>query len=76
MEFQPMVKRNGASNGSANAVGQTAGGSRQTRTIDDLAAEQGIGTVGSIDELAAAWPDDDRADSVDDFVRSLREWWK
>jgi predicted DNA-binding antitoxin AbrB/MazE fold protein len=48
----------------------------RARSLDELAAEQGVRPIKSIDELAARWPDDDPADSVDEFIRHLREWRK
>ncbi len=43
-----------------------------TRTIEELAAEQGASPMMSVEELRAHfWPDEE---SVDDFVNRLREW--
>ena len=30
--------------------------------------------VASVEELAISWPDDDPNDSVDEFIRQVREW--
>jgi hypothetical protein len=40
-------------------------------SIEDLAQEQGVTPIASIDELAGEWPEED---DIDDFLRSLREW--
>ncbi len=43
-----------------------------TRSIEELASEQGVSPVKSVEELRAHfWPDEE---SVDDFVDRLREW--
>ena len=43
------------------------------RSVEELAAEQGVKPVASIRDLAMDWPDDP-ADSVDEFLKQLREW--
>ncbi|HEV3138727.1 MAG TPA: hypothetical protein VGZ26_12505 [Pirellulales bacterium] len=40
------------------------------KTVEDLAREQGVGPVGSLDTLAIDWPAED---SVDDLVALIRE---
>jgi hypothetical protein len=40
------------------------------KTVEDLAREQGVGPIGSLDALAIDWPEED---SVDDLVALIRE---
>ena len=41
-----------------------------SRTVDELAAEQGVKPIQSVDELAFDWPAED---SIDDFLALVRE---
>jgi len=40
-------------------------------SIEDLAHEQRVTPVTSVDELAGEWPEED---DLDEFLRSIREW--
>jgi hypothetical protein len=74
VEFHALAGRNGSA---APANGQQAPRKNWTnRSAAELAAEQGVKPVASIQELMRDWPDDDPADSVDEFLRQLREWRK
>jgi hypothetical protein len=43
------------------------------RTIARLIAEQGVGPIDDLDELAALWPADDDPDALMNFVLSERQ---
>ena len=40
------------------------------KTVDELAREQGVKPIKSLDELAGDWPEED---SIDDFLAFIRE---
>jgi hypothetical protein len=42
----------------------------KTRSVEDLAREQGVGPIRPLDDLRGDWPDED---SIDDFLGFLRE---
>ena len=44
----------------------------QERTIEELAAEQKVEPVKSLDELAGDWPEEDSIDDFLAFVRKVR----
>lgn len=41
------------------------------RSIEELAQEQGVNPITSLDEIAGEWPE---GDDIDEFLRSVREW--
>jgi hypothetical protein len=42
------------------------------RSLEELAADQGVKPIASIDDLRADfWPEDE---SIDDFIAAVREW--
>jgi hypothetical protein len=46
--------------------------SQQPKSLKELAAEQGVKPITSIDELRGDfWPDDE---SIDEFVKTIRRW--
>lgn len=42
----------------------------QAKTVDELAEEQGVKPVNSLDDLAIDWPEED---SIDDLLSLIRE---
>ncbi len=40
----------------------------QTVSLEELAEEQGAGTVSDLDSIAALWPADDGPDALFDFI--------
>lgn len=75
VEFHPVHDRSGTRK-PAEDLDRLSDQFRHRHTIDELADQQGVKPVSSIDELAVVWPDNDPADSVDELIRSLREWRK
>jgi hypothetical protein len=45
---------------------------RPSRSLDDLAREQGIGPAHDLDALSKCWPADDDPDELDAFIRAHR----
>jgi hypothetical protein len=45
---------------------------RPLKSIEELAAEQGVTPVHNLDELAALWPADDDPDAFDAFIAEFR----
>ena len=45
---------------------------RSRKTVEEIAAEQGVGALEDLDEVAALWPADDDPDEFDAFVASER----
>lgn len=44
---------------------------RSGYSIEQLAKEQGVQPVASLDELSGDWPE---SDEIEEFLRSVREW--
>ncbi len=42
------------------------------KTVEDLAREQGVGPIGSLDELAIDWPEEDSVDELLALIREVR----
>jgi len=46
---------------------------RKSKTVEELAAEQGVKPITSVDDLRADfWPEDESADDIDDFITQQR----
>ena len=75
VEFHAVNERNGSAPRSNGTTGERPLETWKARSVDELATEQGVGPVRSIRELSMDWPDDP-ADSVDEFLKQLREWRK
>jgi hypothetical protein len=66
----------------ANGAGQSGAGSpaelrcrfEERKSVADLARDQGVRPIRSVDEFAGPWPDDDPADAPDELIKQLREW--
>ncbi|MBI4951447.1 MAG: hypothetical protein HY908_05405 [Myxococcales bacterium] len=45
---------------------------RRRKTVEELAAEQGVAALEDLDEVAALWPADDDPDELDAFIVAER----
>lgn len=64
VEFEPRVIR-GASTAAASFW--------KPKSLDELAAEQGVTPVADLDEIADLWPADDDPDHLFDYLQRERE---
>ncbi len=75
VEFHARDGRNGSASGANGQASVSPVKTWQPRSVEELAAEQGVKPITSIRDLMMDWPEDS-ADSVDEFLRQLREWRK
>jgi hypothetical protein len=71
VEFHPVTRQGGTAERLPDELADADRLARSNRTIEDIAREQNVKPIRSLDELGGEWPDD--KDDVDEFIRMTKE---